>query len=178
MTTVLCVVVVVLAVLVVIDLAMTSAVVRRLRDGAADAPVPRLGVQPGDRVPDFVPVATSSGPLGPTDLATGEWMIAFLSATCPHCRTQLPRFVQAAADGGAARFVAVIEGDPDRARDLRDAVEGVALLAQSRTSGEGLIAAFGIEGFPTFVALSDGEVAAASFTSGDIVSSPVVSGVT
>lgn len=168
MTTILCGVVVITAILVVVDVSITGALIRRLRASAPEAPALRLGVKPGQRIAPFEPVSTSIGPIGPEDLATGRWTIAFLSATCPHCRTQLPRFVQAAEQGGPSRFVAAIEGDADRARDLREALSGSAVLAETPSAGTGLAHAFGIEGFPTFVVLSQGTVISASFSSADL----------
>jgi hypothetical protein len=150
MTGVVLAAVVVLAILVLLDLLLTGAVIRRLRDHAdrisALASRPMSGLRQGEAAPVHDP---SDAPDVADDVA-----IAFFSASCQACRLHLGEFLALADRRGRDRSLVVVAGSPHDGRDLIEAAEEhCAVLAGE--DADRWADAYKIEAFPTFVAVRD-----------------------
>lgn len=91
--------VVVLAVLLLVDLVLTFAIIRRLRETETkliemNTP-PEAGLPVGARMPDF---AAADGTLSSAELAGGPALIGFFSAGCRHCPAQAEHLADRAED--------------------------------------------------------------------------------
>lgn len=153
----LAVAVVLLAVLCGLNLAMTLAVVRRLRRQAERATEDAVRLPPGVPVPEFSAVTVAGRVVARSDLTGARAMVAFLAANCPPCHEQVPAFVAYARSvpGGAAQVLAVVVGgtDAETAELARD-LEGTAEVVLEPVAGP-LQKAFSVTGFPTFYVLDE-----------------------
>ncbi|MBY8872675.1 TlpA family protein disulfide reductase [Micromonospora sp. PLK6-60] len=147
-----------------VNLLLTFAVIRRLRENAATAtsqPGPDFtGAVPvaGDRPEPFVAYDLDGTVLD--DAANPATLIGFFSTGCGACVEQLPTFVRQAADspGGRARTVAVVQGDGGQADDFVRELAPVARVVVETGSGP-VSTAFRIGAFPAWCLLdADGTV--------------------
>lgn len=168
--------VLVLTVLVLLNLALTLAVIRRLRQQMADQE--RWGMQSlsppvGTPIPDFTAETTDGTTITADTLRTGRALIAFLSIGCTACHEQMPQLrehVTALRAAGDHVLVAVNAGQASDS-DLISAFTGVAPVV-AEGEGRPVAAAFGIDGYPTYVMVEDGSVSDVYPTARDI-SAPV-----
>jgi hypothetical protein len=166
--TVLAVLVVLFGGLAFVNLAFTLAVVRRLRvqsetlTALARAAAPETGLPPGTPVPALTAVADDG-----TAISAGDGLFAFVSSTCPSCRTHLPAFVAAAGGYDRAAVTVVVSGDPVTGADLVDAARPVARVVIEADDGP-WTRAFDIQAFPTFLRVHDGVVAARGLSAADV----------
>jgi hypothetical protein len=164
MTGVLSAAVIVVAVVTLLNLVFTLAVVRRLREHTtALATLNGVLTAPPSGPPPGSPVPAVSG------LDEGEWLLAFVSATCGACRRHLPGFTAAAT---GARALVVVSGDDARGADLVRMAEGVARVVTEPDDGP-WTSAFDIHVFPTFVRVAGGTVQAVGPDVADILPAPV-----
>jgi thiol-disulfide isomerase/thioredoxin len=149
--------VVLLGVLCCLNLAMTLAVVRRLRTQAERASEDAVRLPPGVLAPEFSATTVSGPVVTLSDLTGARSVVAFLAANCPPCHEQVPEFTAYARSvpGGPAQVLAVVVGGTDaETAQLAGDLEGAASVALENVAGP-LQKAFSVTGFPTFYVLDD-----------------------
>jgi peroxiredoxin len=154
----------VIAVLSLINTALTLGVIRRLGElrwspsptvgGGAEAPP--MTVKPGSRIGDFAVTAVDGGTVSRADLV-GPTLVAFLAPGCPACDFSVPAFLERAerAPGGRDHVLAVLMGSPRYGEELRERLAPVARVLTEEHEGGPLVRAFGVLGLPAFGLLSD-----------------------
>lgn len=96
--------VVLVGVLCLLDLLLTVAVIRRLREHAGrldrlgTGAMPEPGIAPGTVAPAFETTATDGRSVTQNDLGAG--VLAFVSVSCEACEEQMPRFERYVAEAG------------------------------------------------------------------------------
>ncbi|MER7175906.1 TlpA family protein disulfide reductase [Streptomyces mesophilus] len=177
-----------LALLAAITLAnalLTVAVVKRWRAAVtapAQAPAaappgpPVLAVQEGDQAPEFT-LHTPQGDLAASGLAGHLALVCFLRPDCGPTRESLPavrRWAEANAPSGA-RVVAVINGAPDAAGPLLEAVGPFTELTVVEAPNGPLAETFGVRHHPSFVLLdADGTVTETGIGNGSLTALDLV----
>jgi hypothetical protein len=150
--------VLVLTALVLLDLALTLAVIRRLREQAEQrtaAPVdPYVQQLVGREVPEASAVATD-GTEVTAELLRATSFVAFVATGCGTCHDELPQLrshlEQRRSAGAQALVVVDGDGDDELVTALQDVVPVVV-----ESYGEGdrsLIGGFEVSGFPTYLEL-------------------------
>jgi cytochrome oxidase Cu insertion factor (SCO1/SenC/PrrC family) len=170
----------------VLNLLLTTAVIRRMRDDAARGHQPGGGRVPGfgglpvgAALPAFRGTDATGLPLTDDHLRGGPALVAFLSTDCPSCRQRAGEFAARAAEiaGAGGRSVAVIV-QGDESRDPLEAAlhaaaevegigaaggaspDGIVMTVESFDRRGPLLDAFDVTTFPTFFVLgADGRVA-------------------
>ncbi|MEV0228233.1 hypothetical protein [Nonomuraea sp. NPDC050786] len=144
--------VVLVGVLCLIDLVLTLAVVRRLREHTAE--LERLAGRPA--LMPYDPGVLVGRTL-PHDVA-GARLVGFFDVGCDTCHERAPQFAVEAKDQTA---LAIVAGDAGAAGDLIEMVGGVANVVTGDDALR-IVHALGIEAFPTFLrADADGRIVAA-----------------
>ena len=115
--------VVLLALLCLLNLAVSAAVIRRLRDaagsvpvGVAHTPAPAQGLVVGERPAPFSVVATN-GTTVDRDALHGPTLVAAFATSCPDCARHAPELLDRAArcsDAGIDRLSLLVDTGPDR----------------------------------------------------------------
>lgn len=159
--------------LVVLNLLLTAAVIRRLR-------VLARGPYPGDPPPGL-PVGAEAPALAAGDAAIAprgrHTLVGFLNTDCGSCRTAAPALADAARDlaaatGGTGRAVAVVSTERQDAAELLAALGDDVTVIVERGRGP-VTDAFQVSAFPWFCLITpDGRVAAVSDTPGRCLPSP------
>jgi hypothetical protein len=163
--TVLAVLVVLFGGLAFVNLALTLAVVRRLRSQSETltelvrSATPDTGLPPGTPVPVLTAVADDGAEVSSATTG-GDRLLAFVSSTCPSCRIHLPAFVATAGGYDRADVTVVVSGDPVSGADLVDTARPVARVVVEDDEGP-WTRAFDVRAFPTFLRVHDGVVVAA-----------------
>ena len=158
--------VVVLAVLVLLDLSLTAAVIRRLRVLGEQPPLPDAGGLPvGAEVPAFE-VTTADGGVVTREAFSGRrTLVAFYSTGCRGCREQAPGFVaeagKLAAEGIEVLPVLMANGhgqdEDEQEGKLRELLAGTGRLVVDDQGA--LPRAFAVQATPSyFVVGPDGRV--------------------
>ncbi|MEU8390977.1 TlpA disulfide reductase family protein [Micromonospora sp. NPDC048843] len=153
----------ILAALVLVDLALSAAVIRRLRETEAkliemNSP-PASGLSVGTTLPEFV---SPDGQVSSADLAGSPTLIGFFSAGCRHCPAQAEKLADRAEEFGGTgvrvvSFLTVGEGMTD---ELGPTLRKAGLLVMD-DSPSAVMAAFQVQGTPSFVLFdADGRLAA------------------
>lgn len=141
-----------------LNLLLTLAVIRRLREhtellarrGAdADSGI----IDAGQTPTDFAAVDTDGGVVRREDLG-GNALIAFFSPGCRACAEALPRFVTQAAEfpGGRTQVLAVVSGDGPEVPEIADRLTSVARVVVDGIDGT-LATAFQARAFPSWCLL-------------------------
>src|SRR5690242_7010580 len=146
--------VIVLAVLVLLDLLLSGAIIRRLRDHEAqlaDAmPSTGPGLRTGTPMPDFT---SADGSLTRAGLAGVPVLLGFFSTGCRFCPAQAEQLAHRAG-GITARGIRVVNvltvTDEDAADDLTPVLEKSGTVVTEHGPG-GLMATFAVAGTPTFL---------------------------
>ncbi|MCZ7418848.1 TlpA disulfide reductase family protein [Verrucosispora sp. WMMA2121] len=147
-----------------LNLALSAAIIRRLRDQPTNGG--QAGAQgilaAGEAVPQFRSRTHDGQPVTLTDIAPGT-VVAFFSPTCIPCQQALPGFLeQVAGDRGApVRSLAVVVGPADQADDMVSRLAPVTRVVLP-TDSEPLVRAFEVTGFPAFFLMDDDHVVRAS----------------
>ncbi|MEE6262238.1 TlpA family protein disulfide reductase [Plantactinospora sonchi] len=156
------------------NLLFTFGVVRRLREQTAEmARLRGRGPAPEDGTDIALPVGAAVAPFAATDvdgravdLTTlgARPFVAFLSPNCGPCKERLPGFLEfaAARPGGRGEILAVAVGQPDETADLVAQLAEVATVVREPDQGP-VQKAFGVTGYPAFILVENGAVAAANF---------------
>jgi peroxiredoxin len=150
--------VIVVGALGLLNLVLTLAVIRRLRErpaaaGQAEGPAPPTILAAGERPPAFEATTIDGGQISGELLAGEPAVIAFFSTTCRFCLEKVPDFrayVSGLAD--ARRPIAVVNDDAERATELVAALSLFATVVVEPMDGP-IATAFMVTGFPTFYLL-------------------------
>jgi thiol-disulfide isomerase/thioredoxin len=153
--------VVLLAVLGMLNLLLTLAIVRRMR---TTSPVQQLPepLPVGSTIRPFTAVTIDGQTISERDLRGGQTLVGYFSPGCPPCEAALPRFVTYAAGLDRERVLAVIVDDTGKevAGDLA-AVARVVVASESDT----VVDALSAHGYPAvFLLDEDGRVVAVDTT--------------
>lgn len=165
--------VVVLAVVVVLNLVLTLALIGRLRTLTAAASAPRASHLDGPAIGSPVPrieIAAVGGTVVDTAEASAEeLLVAFVAAGCTPCHEQLPalRSLVASRAGQGGRAVVVVLAPDGDAEEFVTAFDGVAPVAVE--GDEATIArAFEVTGYPAYIECSGGTVRSVHPTVADL----------
>lgn len=152
-----------LALLSLVHLLVTLAVVRRLRDHAillakrpgvaAGGPIAPAGTVVGA----FAATSTAGEPIDLDDRA-GPTLVGFFSPGCTPCREAMPGFLDSARGNGGGResVLAVVVGDVAEAAEAAvyvDALTPVARVVIEPPEGP-VAAAFGVTGYPALAVVA------------------------
>jgi hypothetical protein len=144
------------ALLGLLNLMLTLAVIRRLRVHTTQLAALTRGSPDLALLPAGTPLPALPGP----DPA-GLRLIAFLSTTCDVCHEQVPDLTRFLAAHGIARSAAlvVVVGavDDPAGQRLANPVDAVATVVREPSDGP-VTSAFGVHLFPTFYLVDDGVV--------------------
>lgn len=163
----------IVGVICVLNLLLTVAVVRRLREhtelinrGSVPSSGPaEITRAAGTRAGEFRVVTDDDRVLTRDDLRSGM-LVAFFSPQCPACEEQKPAFLRYAAGlpGGRDDVIAVLLGPPEELAGLREELSGLAqIVIEANVDGE-LSTAFGLRGYPAFCLMGqDGVLAVTGF---------------
>lgn len=114
--------VVVLAALVILNLLLTGAIIRRMRreTNMLQEMLKPGGLAPGTAVPEFAAVDQNGNPLSRTDLAGRHTAFAFFSATCEPCLTEAPQWTERTRELASSGWdvVTVVRRTPGSERSL------------------------------------------------------------
>jgi hypothetical protein len=162
------------ALLAVVNLVFTLAVVRRLREHTEL--ISKLGTPGPMRGDTMLPAGQSVGGYAATtvDGATvsaddreGRELVGFFSLGCQPCAERLPEFVASAGDhpGGRHRVLAVVAGRDDEgdARSYVDKLTPVARVVREDMGGP-LQKAFAVQGYPAIGLIDESGVVVVSGT--------------
>jgi thiol-disulfide isomerase/thioredoxin len=146
------------------NLALTLALVRRIR-GLSERPAHqshpvRAGLPAGATVPDFTAATITGETRSRGGMAGSRGLIGFFAAGCDPCHRQLPQFAELAATipGGASQVLAVVTGDGEPAAELVRGLDEVAAIVREPEEGD-LCKVFAVRGFPTYYLIGgDGQV--------------------
>lgn len=157
--------VVVLGILCVLNLAVSAAVIRRLRHlPGRDTPPPTGGLPPGSAVPEFALRSEHGDPLDLESLRGRHTLIAFLSTTCSTCVAQAPGLAARRTeltDAGTDVITVLLNNGPD-ARGLRTLLSSAGTLLTD-ADALSLTQAFRIEATPTYCLIGPDATVTASF---------------
>ena len=164
-------VVAVLAVILVANVLLTVAVIRRLAaherklaSFSAMFAAPG-GLAPGEPVPAFAAQTTAGERIDESHLFPGPAAIAFFSATCEACATHAPEF--AALAGSGTPTLAVLSGEGGSAERILAALGPVDVVHEPGPGGP-LTRHFRVDTFPTYFALEAGHVMAPVGSAGEL----------
>jgi hypothetical protein len=148
--------VVLVGLLCVFDLLLTFAVLRRLREHAAE--LARLAGQTQFTPYDPAVLVGRTLPWTEADGADRPQLVAFFDVNCDACHEHAPQFADTA---GTQAAMAVVSGAGPRADDLVQVVAGVSSVITAERA-DSLVKAVGIEAFPTFLRVGpEGTIVAA-----------------
>lgn len=182
MTPFLIALVVLVGAIVIGDLLLTVAVIRRLRQHTEQlssltsfgGPPGELVLPAGERAGEFAATTTDGEPVS-RDLLSGQTLVGVLSAGCGACKERLPEFVSRAATfpGGRGQVLAVLAGAADEVELYREQLAPVARVIIEAPIDGPVAQALGVQAFPAFALLdAEGTVAASGLSLGQL---PVVS---
>ncbi|MET9803636.1 hypothetical protein [Streptomyces sp. NPDC006368] len=152
---------VVVAALCALDLMLTLAVLRRLRDRPSAAPVltEEGGIAVGAVVEPFATRCSEGVRLTEGDLTDGA-VVSFFTPGCQPCRDKLPGFIEkATALHGRRQVIAVVVSGSgerqheDEARAMAERLAAVARVVREEPDGP-CTTAFGVRAFPSQFAVS------------------------
>ncbi|WP_432872114.1 TlpA disulfide reductase family protein [Microbispora rosea] len=160
--------VVLLGGLVLVNLLLTGAVIRRLRKTTEESRAGRLpgspGLGVGAEVPAFSALTVTDTKVTRDDFAGERTLVGFFSTDCPHCLPKAPAFVATARDAASdgVRVLAVVVEGERRPAELLAALAGeVSVVVEGE--GGAMADAFEVRAFPSFFLVGpDGTVAGSS----------------
>ncbi|MEU8199254.1 redoxin family protein [Microbispora amethystogenes] len=140
--------------LVLVNLLLTGAVIRKLRKIAKETSAGRpesAGLAVGAEVPAFSARTVADTKVGADDLAGAPTLVGFFSTDCRHCLPKAPVFAATAREAEAAgvRTLAVIVAGQEEPADLLAALaDDVRVVVESE--GGAMTGAFEVAAFPSF----------------------------
>jgi len=160
-----------------VDLLLTVAVIRRLREhtdliSKFSAPGAVAMLTQGQTTKPFEAVATT-GETVSRDTLSGLTLVGAFTPQCSACTERLPRFVEYAGQfpGGREQVIAVVMGDEAAAQEYRTALEPVAKVVIEAGPG-GVVEALAVASFPAFGVLDSSGVVVTSALDLDDLSVP------
>ncbi|WP_143590742.1 TlpA family protein disulfide reductase [Thermoactinospora rubra] len=161
-----------------LNLLFTVGVIRRLREHTAElaalrgrgaaqggpAPLPEeVALPAGSPIGGFTAVTVDGAPVA-LEVFGERPLVAFLSPHCLPCKEQLPAFIEyaAARPGGPDAVLAVVVGTQEEAAQTVARLRPVAAVVVEPDGGP-LQQAFAVTGFPAFVLVQQGRVAASDY---------------
>jgi thiol-disulfide isomerase/thioredoxin len=159
-----------------LNLLFTFGVVRRLREQSAEMAALRSGGTPtsagldtgvtqpvGTTIGRFEATSVQGQPVDATTLGARP-LVGFFSPNCAPCKEQLPAFIAYAGSrpGGRDAVLAVVVGTDEETAAVVERLEPVATVVTELDQGP-VQQAFGVTGFPAFVLVEQGTVAASDF---------------
>jgi thioredoxin-related protein len=146
--------VIVLTVLVLIDLLLSAAIIRRLRETEAQLadvmPSTQPGLKTGTPMPDF---SSKDGSFTRADVLDTPVLIGFFSTGCRYCPTQAEQLAHRSSEI-ARRGIRVVNVltvlDEDVPDDITPVLEKSGTVVTEQGPG-GLMATFSVSGTPTFL---------------------------
>lgn len=162
--------IVVLAVITVVHLFITFGLIARFRAYQASTPlVPRDPdlPEPGDAVKPFAATSAAGAPLTDEMLASGATLVAFFTPHCKPCEQAREKLL---VEPPPMPMVAFINGSAEDAasQQLADALGRVAQVAYTARN-DSVTRAFRQAGYPTFIRVENGTVAASSHQLHDVL---------
>jgi thiol-disulfide isomerase/thioredoxin len=168
------------AVLGLVNLWLTVAMARRVREQGeqlarrtpARVPRPAVGLPPGAAVPDFSVTTVSGTVVSAAGLRGERSLIGFFMPGCAPCHEQIPAFLAFARSlpGGPAHTLAVVTGggrpaarvpDQDSDRLIQELTEAAVAQVVREPSTRVVTTALAVTGYPSFFVLdADGRVQA------------------
>ncbi|WP_214104540.1 peroxiredoxin family protein [Acrocarpospora catenulata] len=154
--------------LVLVNLLLTGAVIRKLRKITKDSPAGGLPVSPGldvgAEIPAFSALTATDTKVTTDDFAGERTLVGFFSTDCRHCLPKAPAFAatarEAAADGVRVLAV-VVEGQEKPANLLAALTDDVSVVVEGE--GGAVVDAFAVTAFPSFFLVGpDATIAASS----------------
>src|SRR4051794_33743615 len=146
--------VVLVGVLGLLNLLLTSGVIRRLREHTellskrGDGGGPDLMSRPGTTVGPFA-ATTVDGETVSRDALLDDTLVGFFTPNCKPCIEQLPRFVAAARalPHGYRQALAVVVGTAEQATEYASQLRSVAQVVVEDGQGD-VTGAFAVRGYP------------------------------
>ncbi|TDC85943.1 TlpA family protein disulfide reductase [Micromonospora sp. KC606] len=146
-----------LAALVVVNLVLSAAIIRRLRETEAkliEMTTPAAsGLPLGGAMPEFV---SPDGQVSSADLAGGPVLVGFFSAGCRHCPAQAEALADRAEEigGGGVRVLSFLTAGEGETDDLAPTLRKAGLLV---TEGDtsAMMTTFQVQGTPAFLMFGD-----------------------
>ncbi len=155
--------VVLLAVLGMLNLLLTLAIVRRMRT-MNPVPQPPEPLSEGSTIRPFTATTIDGRTISERDLRGGQALVGYFSPGCPPCEAALPRFVTYAAGLDRERVLAVIVDGTGAAGNEALALEAVARVVVASEHAP-VVEALSAYGYPAvFLLDEDGRVVSADTT--------------
>jgi len=141
-----------------LNLALSAAIIRRLRDQQASSTAAQGLLPPGETVAQFDSHTLDGRQVALDDITPGM-VVAFFSPTCGACEKALPGFLsEMASDPGMPmKALAVVVGAADQADHLISQLAEVARVVPPGESGP-VVQAFAVSGYPSFFLIGDNGV--------------------
>ncbi|MEO6500690.1 MAG: hypothetical protein ABIQ09_02120 [Jatrophihabitantaceae bacterium] len=113
------------------------------------------GPEVGGLAPPITARTNTGALLDTADLAGSNYLLAFLSSSCPGCLAALPTLVGYAGQlGNSQQLVTVIVGDSQRTAELEQRLAQIATVICEPAAGP-IAAAYRIGLFPTYLLISE-----------------------
>lgn len=162
-----------ITVLLLLDLLLTVAVIRRLRDhtsrlGVLEAtPVRRSGPVRGAAFPEFSARTVDGVAVDHGQFGKGQVLIGIFASSCGSCRVHMPEFLQIAKELPRERVLVLVLGDPDEGDDLvRSARTASRVIVDPEASQ--ITTGLNLPGVPMFLALDNGRITAVGTETADV----------
>jgi len=158
-------IVVVVGVIAVADLLLSFAVIRRvalLQERPGRVTPANSAPAIGHRIDDFAVETTTGRYFTRSDLASGDALVAFLMSGCEPCKATAAELRQLPSAPPMPLYVVIVNTElgGDDVFAMTAGMPDGALVGMV-PAGDPVISAFGLDGFPTVVAVRDGVVRAA-----------------
>lgn len=146
--------VIVLGGLVLVNLLLTGAVIRKLRRLDKETSLARAvppGLAVGAEVPAFSALTIADTKVGRDDFAGERTLVGFFSTDCRHCLPKAPVFAAAARDAeaeGVRTLAVVVAGHEEPANLLAALTDEVSVVLESEHGA--MADAFAVSAFPSF----------------------------
>lgn len=165
--------VIILSILVILDLALSGAVIRRMRvyEAAYTAPPDRGGLADGTPVPEFSTTTAKGAAFATGDLVGSRTLLGFFATSCTHCVAAAPALADRAGQLAAEGVDVVPVLTLDEVGAIDGAAEGMradlaragGLITESRPGP--VAGAFKVKATPSYVLVGpDGRVLTSGYT--------------